>query len=251
MSFFYMAGLNRSDWSGKMWRTKEFRGRRVARRGVTYKKGPLIPPSDASCIIPFSWTREAAVPWQKTTVAHATQMCQHVLLTLTTLSAHSALVDSLNFYSDWNQKNWKKMVLPILLYGAVPLVNSPQDQEINHRIITCCHCHVMEFLDLIQTDPVDNLPDVVPRDKVPNPPCEEPDSPVKDVQEPIQSPTDDKSAANWRQVGQDLRRIAEQFESSRRSSDQPSSSQHSWIQSLILHGLAAYVGWRIQRWVSG
>lgn len=156
------------------------------------------------------------------------------------------------------------MALAILLCGAVPLdLPSSYDPpaDYHNRVLMCCHCHVMESLALLDTednqsltDPLNSLPDVVPRIKVQTPPCEEPDSPVKQIlttqdQSPI---SQDKSSVDWRQVGQDLRRIADQFESSRRpQSHQKQHVSGSWIQSVIVHGLAAYVGWRIQRWVSG
>ena len=173
------------------------------------------------------------------------------------------------------------MVLPFLdMCGAVPfdpvMAYDPAGQSVNNRVLVCCHCHVMESLAFLdpsgephpsQDDPVvDNLPDVVPRrsDKVPN--ClttrlpsdeEEPDSPtLKDLHRHDQ---DKSAAADWKQVGQDLRRIADQFETLRRPAGTSkhrnqvtsSSTASSWIQTCILHGLVAYAGWRIQRWISG
>ena len=165
------------------------------------------------------------------------------------------------------------MVLPYLdLCAAIPfdpvMAYDPAGQIVNNRVLVCCHCHVMESLSLLdpsdeprpsQNNPVfavDSLPDVVPRpsDKLPN--CrtmpideEEPDSPLlKD-----RYPEDKSAAANWKQVGKDLRRIADQFGTLRRSAaTQVTSSSRSWIlQTCILNGLVAYAGWRIQRWISG
>ena len=174
------------------------------------------------------------------------------------------------------------MVLPFLdLCAAIPFDPVMAGQCVNNRVLVCCHCHVMESLALLdpsdephpssQNNPVvavDSLPDVVPRpsDKVPN--ClttrlpsdeEEPDSPtLKDLHR--HPDEEDKSAAaNWRQVGQDLRRIADQFETLRRPTAATATSKvhrnqltsSSWIQICILHGLVAYAGWKIQRWISG
>ncbi len=156
------------------------------------------------------------------------------------------------------------MALPIWLCGAIPfdpvLAYDPAGESVN-RVLMCCHCHVIESMALLerieeqhQSDSVHNLPDVVPRDKITH--IEEPDSHVKEVYSPPMVEDEDKSAADWRLVGQEIRRIADQFESSRhqqRSNQQSSSTATvgSWIQTCILNGLAAYVGWRIQRWVSG
>lgn len=176
------------------------------------------------------------------------------------------------------------MVLPFLdVCGAVPfdpvsMAYDPAGQSVNNRVLVCCHCHVMDslaFLDPSDEPPlhpsqednpvVDSLPDVVPRPsgKVPN--CltarlpsdeEEPDSPlIKD----LHHQQDKSAAADWKQVGKDLRRIADQFETLRRPAGASkhrnhatsSSSASSWIQTCILHGLVAYAGWRIQRWISG
>ncbi|KAI9557581.1 hypothetical protein GHT06_017409 [Daphnia sinensis] len=174
------------------------------------------------------------------------------------------------------------MVLPLFsLCGAVPfdpvMEYDAAGQSVNSRVLVCCHCHVMESLALLdnpsdesypfQSHPVDSLPDVVPRqsDKLHRLSAvasdgEEPDSPsVKDIRE-FRMPDEDKSAADsWKQVGHDLRRIADQFEISRRPATagcrnfltSSSSTASSWIQTCILHGLIAYAGWRIQRWISG
>ncbi|KAK4016631.1 hypothetical protein OUZ56_031589 [Daphnia magna] len=172
------------------------------------------------------------------------------------------------------------MVLPFFsLCGAIPfdpvMEYDAAGQSVNNRVLVCCHCHVMESLALLdnpydetypfQSHPVDSLPDVVPRqsDKLGHRLSvasdeEEPDSPsVKDIRE-LRMPDEDKSAAdNWKQVGHDLRRIADQFETSRRPAkagsrnfSTSSSPASSWIQTCILHGLVAYAGWRIQRWIS-
>lgn len=174
------------------------------------------------------------------------------------------------------------MVLPFFsLCGAIPfdpvMAYDPAGHSVNNRVLVCCHCHVMESLALLdetsedpypfQSHPVDRLPDVVPRhsDKLANRVSlandeEEPDSPsVKDIQQ-FRMPDEEKSAAaSWKQVGQELRRIADQFETSRqpatdnstRRNCTSSSAASSWIQTCILHGLVAYAGWRIQRWISG
>ena len=199
-------------------------------------------------------------------------MCQHVLTppSLATLSvpqpvpAETKILFRLKFttaFGDtWFEEKKKKMALPIWLCGAIPfdpvMAYDPAAGESVNRVLMCCHCHVMESMALLErieeqhtSDPDHNLPDVVPKIFPLN---EEPDSSVKEIYPP---PTDDKSAANWKQVGQDLRRIADQFESMRQPGrkDQQSSAATagSWIQTCLVHGLIAYVGWRIQKWASG
>lgn len=164
------------------------------------------------------------------------------------------------------------MVLPIWLCGAVPFhpaLDCYGSADDGPAALRCCHCHVMESLQLLSSfeqslpvtdhvddDNEDSLPDAVfRRDKFSQ--TEETDSPRDKqfgrLQVPADDEDEDKSAAQWRQVGQDLRRIADQFESLRRPSGRhPQSSQTtSWIQSYVLPGVVAYVGWRIQRWVFG
>ena len=163
------------------------------------------------------------------------------------------------------------MVLPIWLCGAVPIqVDVDCATDTMPPVLMCCHCHVIESLAPLRTSWLlepsavddldvldDNLPDVVPRDKMAMQSCrEETDSHVKELIEISTSrqPTEgDKAESDhWKEVGRDLRRIADQFQSSRRQlAGHRTSQPSSWIQTCLLHGLAAFVGWRIQRWIAG
>jgi hypothetical protein len=77
-----------------------------------------------------------------------------------------------------------------------------------------------------------------------------------------------KTFDQWRQIGRDLRIIADTFSSSSpssstnissrsRSSNQQSHptagsiSSSTWIWNVLLQGVVVYVGWKVHRWTSG
>ena len=148
----------------------------------------------------------------------------------------------------------------IPLCGAVPFDPSSSDDPApaaDH----CHNCHRLIETLLIertfshfppphQPEPslaVVNLPDVV-ADSIQQP--AEATTKGDQLDRPFSSPSikhDD--LASWKQVGRDLRTIADHFQSSsliRRNSSAKDTSNWSWMD-CVLKTLAVYVGWRIHR----
>ena len=191
-----------------------------------------------------------------------------------------------------------KMVLStILLCGAVPFQSPPPSsssssvelmgQSTSTPIhIVCCRCHILpqqhqppdpSSPDLLLPDVVaDSLP--VQRRKIISnsnehhqqetstnkqqcsaAAAEEEEEDQVDLQD---SNIGAKTLNQWRQVGRDLRIIADTFSSSSspstltgssRNMNQPATASPSsiWIWNVLLQGAVVYVGWKVHRWTSG
>jgi len=153
------------------------------------------------------------------------------------------------------------MVLPILLCGAVPF----EPSVTNSAMISgpCEHCQIIEsfLMDAENhrepSEPSPNLPDVVTDSfiNVKNVRMDDeldhrrmigaPSSPVaiiKDDEEIVRQ--------RWKQVGRDLRRIADDFHHHRTPRSSSSSNSNGWMWSYLINTLVVVAGWKIHRWMS-
>ena len=159
----------------------------------------------------------------------------------------------------------------IFLCGAVPFEAPPDSQSttLSSPIhIVCCRCHAVPSAPPPPPPRVVLLPDVVV-DSLPR------RNKITDSSFPIDNNTksrlveqcsdqedqvdDDSSRQDigktldqWRQVGRELRLIADTFSTRGSSSNQPPPiNGPNWIWNALLQGAVVYVGWRIHRWTGG
>lgn len=173
----------------------------------------------------------------------------------------------------------------ILLCGAVPF-QSPTPttsvQLINSSAtpihIVCCRCHMIPHQHQILPSPplpdvvADSLPQVQRRkiisssstdhhhhhhQQIESSTNKQQCSAEEEDQVDLQDSNIGAKTLNhqWRQVGRDLRIIADTFSSSisRSSNNQPptASSSSTWtIWNVLLQGAVVYVGWKVHRWTS-
>ena len=156
----------------------------------------------------------------------------------------------------------------ILLCGAVPF-DPPVYESV--RTVVYCRCPVMQPV----RPPPPPLPDVVPRFNCKQQQQQQQQHAIKHQQQivtaslvpvgrlstPPHQDEEDFSKNNntlaWKQVGRDLRIIADAFS----ASDRCHTSQHQrrrmttstsadWIWNALLQSAVVYVAWKIHRWTS-
>ena len=142
-----------------------------------------------------------------------------------------------------------KMVLPLLLHGAVPFHPSDPDAHCSADARICIHvCYDTLHQWILDQDvslpperaPVRNLPDVIA--SADHRQCLKADHP------PVNPPEDDKTLTTWAGVGRDLRIIADRFQSERPVA---AGCSPNWITHCLFQSLLLFCGWKLHQWVSG
>lgn len=150
----------------------------------------------------------------------------------------------------------------LFLCGAVPVTDQQFERPLvmEERLVFCCCCHHVQpaapQVDQVQqVEPLQlqpPLPDVIPSfgsEQFSAKSALKRASTREDAETPDETDDGKLSAREWRQIGHDLRLIADRFQLERRAPDS-SNSQH-WFWRTVAQTAAIYVGYRLHRWATG
>ena len=146
------------------------------------------------------------------------------------------------------------MAALLFLCGAVPVTDLQQfDGPLitEERLVFCCCCHhVQPFTPQIaqaqQTE--QQLPDVIPSFTGERIVTKSKSSPIEEEVETSDETDNKLSSREWRQIGHDLRLIADRFQLERRT-ESTLNVQH-WLWRTVVQTAAIYIGYRLHRWAT-
>ena len=144
------------------------------------------------------------------------------------------------------------MATTILLCGAVPF-DPPVYYESPIRPIVYCNCAVIhQHRPPPPPPPRQQLPDVIPRlDPSLTTPKQVPAVKQQSTdEEDFSQLRKDNNILAWRQVGRDLRMIADSFSNSGRNHQRRRPTSADWIWRALIQSAVVYVVYKVHRWTS-